>query len=185
MTKQLNAQHIMTHPVVVLREVETVERIVDILKTTKHNGFPVVDGYDPNNTQTETFGTLKGLILRHQLLTLLKKKCFLYNISELKPDEFREYYPRYLKLSDVDIREDEKNYELDLRAYMNLAPYSVTENSNLPKIFRLFRGLGLRHLVIVDLDNNVVGIVTRIDIAKYRAHVGFNHTVIKELPIYN
>lgn len=39
----------MSHPVVVVREEETVGRIYDILTTYKHNGFPVVEGYDPNN----------------------------------------------------------------------------------------------------------------------------------------
>ena len=67
---------------------------------------------------------------------------------------------------------------------MNLAPYSLSENSNLPRIFRLFRGLGLRHIVIVDKRNNVIGIVTRIDVAKYRAHVGFKKIVVKELMVY-
>ncbi len=65
---------VMSHPVTVLREEETVGRIVDILKNEKHNGFPVVEGYDPDATDNEHFGLLKGLILRHQLITLLKKK---------------------------------------------------------------------------------------------------------------
>jgi chloride channel 7 len=213
MTSQLNAQHIMTHPVVVLRETETVRNIMFILENTDHNGFPVVRD-ESNGTETptsnknrkktvedqlqsmsitdtividsleeENFGLLKGLILRHQLITLLAKKCYLSNANYLKPDDFRESYPRYLSLKDVDIAESEMDYELDLRPYMYLSPYSLTENTNLPRIFRLFRGLGLRHLIIVDEHNRVVGIVTRIDIAKYRAHVTLRQTVIKELSV--
>ena len=181
MTQKLNAQHIMNKPVVVLREVESVGRVYDILHSNNYQAFPIVDGYDSNNT--EHFGTLKGLILRHQILTLLKKKAFLNNSQLLKPDDFREFYPRYLKLKDINIRDDERNYELDLRPYMNLSPYSLTENSNLPRIFRLFRGLGLRHIIIVDLNNRVVGIVTRIDIAKYKAHFGLNHLKIRQLNV--
>ena len=175
----------MTHPVIVLKEVEKVGRILDILETTTHNGYPVVEGYDPSFVNSEKFGLLKGLILRHQLLTLLKKKCHLNSDLKLQPGDFRESYPRYINLSDVEISEDEKDYEIDLRPYMNLSPYSLTENSNLPRVFRLFRGLGLRHLVIVDLLNNVVGIVTRIDIARYRGHVGFKGFKIKELSVTN
>jgi chloride channel 7 len=183
MTEELNAKHLMTHPVTVLREVETVERVLHILRSTKHNGFPVVEGFDSENS--ETFGILKGFILRHQLFTLLKHKSFLLTNRQLTPDDFREYYPTYLQFKDIEISENEFNLELDLRPYMNLAPYSLSENSNLPRIFRLFRGLGLRHIVIVDKKNNVVGIVTRIDVAKYRAHFGFKNIIVKELMVYD
>ena len=185
MTEDLNAKHIMTHPVLVLREVETVQRVWHLLRTTEHYGFPVVEGYDPEERNKETFGILKGFILRHQLLTLLKKKSFLLSDKLLTPNDFREFYPTYLKLKDVQVEDHELGYDLDLTPYMNLAPYSLTENANLPRIFRLFRGLGLRHIVICDIRNNVVGIVTRIDVAKYRAHVGFRQTIVKELKIYN
>jgi hypothetical protein len=39
----------MSHPVSVFRVQEQVGRIVDILKKEIHNGFPVVDNYDPDN----------------------------------------------------------------------------------------------------------------------------------------
>jgi len=174
----------MTHPVTVLREIESVQRVLHILRSTEHNGFPVVEGFDPEKKDSETFGILKGFILRHQLLTLLKHKSFLLCDRQLTPDDFREYYPTYLQLKDIQINENELDLELDLRPYMNLAPYSLSENSNLPRIFRLFRGLGLRHIVIVDKRNNVIGIVTRIDVAKYRAHIGFKKIVVKELMVY-
>lgn len=38
----------MSHPVIVLRTQEKVGRIVDILKAESHNGFPVVQDYDPD-----------------------------------------------------------------------------------------------------------------------------------------
>ena len=174
----------MTSPVIVLKEKETAGRIYDLLAKTKHHGFPVVVGYDPEELgDKEHFGLLKGLILRHQLFTLLKKKTYLNQKMVLEPDDFRESYPRYIKLKDIDLKAEDRNLELDLRPYMNLAPYSLTENSNLPRIFRLFRGLGLRHLVIVDDHNRVVGLVTRIDIAKFKTHVGLHHTVVKELSV--
>jgi chloride channel 7 len=173
----------MTTPVVVFREVEKVGRIMEILHSTTHNGFPVVDGFDPSVENPEKFGRFKGLILRHQLLTLLKKKCFVHFETKLGPKDFRESYPRYIDLKDVTVSDEEKDCEIDLQPYMKLSPYSLTENSNLPRVFRLFRGLGLRHLTIVDMNNNVVGIVTRIDIARYRAHVGFKSFKIVELNV--
>lgn len=173
----------MSHPVKVLREVENVGRIYDLLTETKFHGFPVVDDYDPNDIHAENFGILKGLILRDQLLTLLKKKKYLPDTPELTSNDFRETYPRYLTLDDVEISDGDRDYDIDLRPYMNLSPHSLNESSNLPRIFRLFRGLGLRHLVIVNLNNRVVGLVSRIDIAKYKAHVSFKDTTIKQLNI--
>ena len=38
---------IMSHPVTAFRTRESVGRIIDILKAETHNGFPVVDDYDP------------------------------------------------------------------------------------------------------------------------------------------
>lgn len=173
----------MTHPVVVIKEIDSVGRILDILHDTKHNGYPVVENFDPSVSNQEKFGLLKGFILRHQLITLLKKKCFINNDMLLTTEDFKESYPRYLKLEEVDISDEERNYELDLTPYLNFSPYSLNENSNLPRVFKLFRGLGLRHIVIVDQNNYVVGIVTRIDIARYKAHIGFKNTTIKELHV--
>ena len=44
---------------------------------------------------------------------------------------------------------------MDLTPYMNPAPFSVHINSPLARVFRLFRTMGLRHLVVVDLENMV------------------------------
>ena len=38
----------MSHPVVCLLEEEKVERVRDILKIFPHDGFPVVDNYNPD-----------------------------------------------------------------------------------------------------------------------------------------
>ena len=38
----------MSHPVVCLLEEEKVERVRDILKIYPHDGFPVVDNYNPD-----------------------------------------------------------------------------------------------------------------------------------------
>lgn len=173
----------MTHPVVVIRVVESVGRIYEILTTTAHNGFPVVDDFDPSLIDQERFGLLKGTILRHQLITMLRKKCFAHRDMLLTTEDFRESYPRYPTIDSVQLSDEEKQCELDLTPYLNFSPYSLNENSNLPRVFKLFRGLGLRHIVIVDQNNYVVGIVTRIDIARYKAHIGFNDAKIKELHV--
>lgn len=43
------------------------------------------------------------------------------------------------------------------------------QNASLAKIFGLFRGLGLRHVVVVDDDHLVCGMVTRADLVRFQA----------------
>ncbi|KAL7749361.1 hypothetical protein RI367_005232 [Sorochytrium milnesiophthora] len=45
--------------------------------------------------------------------------------------------------------------------YANHSPYSVSDTCSADKAYKLFRSLGLRHLVVVDVDNRVVGLLTR------------------------
>ncbi len=49
----------------------------------------------------------------------------------------------------------------------------------------MFRGLGLRHLVVVNDKNEVVGMITRKDLARFRMTHKQGHTSIEELPISN
>ena len=57
---------IMASPAVTLREVDKVRRVMEVLSTTKHNGFPVVNKE----------GRLRGIILRKTLCGLLKSKAY-------------------------------------------------------------------------------------------------------------
>jgi len=50
---------------------------------------------------------------------------------------------------------------IDLRPFMNPAPYAVQEVCPMARVYRLFRGMGIRHLVVVDETNVVQGIMTR------------------------
>jgi len=69
-------------------------------------------------------------------------------------------YPRYLPF-DKNLTEAERNCWVDLRPYMNEAPNVVSEQSVVTQAYQQFRHLGLRHLVVIDDDNDVVGMVTR------------------------
>eukprot|EP00057_Strongylocentrotus_purpuratus_P024058 XP_011678532.1 PREDICTED: H(+)/Cl(-) exchange transporter 7 [Strongylocentrotus purpuratus] len=166
----IRATEVMSDPVITFNTVERVSLIYEVLKDSSHNhnGFPVVD---PDG---ETHGTFRGLILRSQLIVLLKEKAFsLWPSSQdprvlLQIEDFRDAYPRFPDIRDINISELEGDCTIDLRPFMNPSPYSVRKDTSLPRIFRLFRALGLRHVIVTDDSNRVVGMVTRKDLAKYR-----------------
>jgi chloride channel 7 len=63
---KLTARDVMTREVRTFREVESVRTIYSTLRDTTHNGFPIV-----NNEHQ-----FVGLILRKQLITLLRHHAF-------------------------------------------------------------------------------------------------------------
>ncbi|XP_033118089.1 H(+)/Cl(-) exchange transporter 7-like isoform X2 [Anneissia japonica] len=176
LTANIHASEIMNRPVVTLNSIEKVGRIIDVLSSSdsNHNGFPVVDPQDPQEENSSTFGTFRGLILRNQLIVILKHKAYSTwplnepNIRKLRIQDFRDAYPRFPGIDSLNIPPADREFSVDLRPFMNQAPYSVSEDSSLPRIFRLFRALGLRHLVVVNDSNEVVGMVTRKDLARFR-----------------
>ncbi|XP_046616599.1 H(+)/Cl(-) exchange transporter 7 isoform X1 [Neodiprion virginianus] len=172
LSNNIYASEIMSHPVVTLKTVENVGHIVELLKCVSFNGFPVVDPPTSDQEEINSYGRFRGLILRSQLIVLLQNK--IYNeYSEywdefLNIEMFRSEYPRYSTIDHVNVTADEKTYNMDLRPFMNPSPYTVQHSATLPRVFRLFRALGLRHLPIVNDTNEVIGMVTRKDIARFR-----------------
>ncbi|XP_069343223.1 H(+)/Cl(-) exchange transporter 7 isoform X2 [Eulemur rufifrons] len=171
----LTAREVMSTPVTCLRRREKVGVIVDVLSdtTSNHNGFPVVEHAD--DTQP---ARLQGLILRSQLIVLLKHKVFVERSNmglvqrRLRLKDFRDAYPRFPPIQSIHVSQDERECTMDLSEFMNPSPYTVPQEASLPRVFKLFRALGLRHLVVVDNRNQVVGLVTRKDLARYRLGKG-------------
>jgi chloride channel 7 len=120
------------------------------------------------------------------LIVLLKNKIFneYAEIWEKYLDikMFRNEYPRYPTIEEIDITDEEKTYTIDLRPFMNPSPYTLQHVSNfifnlyflkylykdvqayvilfsqsatLPRTFKLFRALGLRHVPVVNDTNEV------------------------------
>jgi len=166
------ASEVMSHPVVTLSPNERVGNIVDILKSTTHNGFPVVDSPVEATYDRRTFGKVRGLILRSELIVLLQHKIFneLYGEWEGKVDMslFRMAYPRYPDISRIYVSSTEREYHMDLRPVMNPTPSTILHSTSLPQMFRRFRALGLRHMLVTNDNNEVVGVVTRKDLARFR-----------------
>ncbi|XP_033749543.1 H(+)/Cl(-) exchange transporter 7-like [Pecten maximus] len=192
MLSNISATELMSHPVTVLRSYESVGRIVDILKNETHNGFPVVEDYDPfteESPDSGTFGTFHGTILRSQLIILLKLKVFEEHddVQQIKKGlsikDFRDAYPRFTPIHQIHISPQERNFHIDLKSFLNPGAYSVSHCASFPRIFRLFRALGLRHVVVVNRKHQVIGMVTRKDLARYRITQHFGKVNMEELPI--
>ncbi|XP_062507663.1 H(+)/Cl(-) exchange transporter 7-like isoform X1 [Corticium candelabrum] len=200
-TIKYSARDIMSTPVAVFRCRERVGHIFYVLSTTSHNGFPVVDLDEATtysrSSEQRTFGRFQGMILRSQLIVLMSQKIYededtpsQLSHSELSDRsfsglctlDFQDMYPRYPSIHSISVSPAESKKYMNLLPFMNKGPYTAYKGSTFPHIFKLFRGLGLRHVTIVDEENQVVGIVTRQDLARYRMGHG-QHGEVYKLPI--
>ncbi|CAB9504170.1 Putative chloride channel-like protein CLC-g [Seminavis robusta] len=191
---KLNAGHIMSDDVIFVRPVEKVSVVYDILKSSNHSNFPVVDD-----------GLLYGTIGRNALCTLLKQRAYgkpivvdEYSVTEHRDhrnhdsvrvhnyvtveggggedDEGEKFlpltqwevieqsYPKYPSIGDVRISYADKDCMLDLRPFTNCAPISVRESASVTRTYEIFRSLGCRFLPVTNLHNQIVGTITRKDL---------------------
>ncbi|KAJ4729451.1 Chloride channel protein [Melia azedarach] len=174
-------------PVVTLCGIEKVSRIVEVLKNTTHNGFPVVDdGVVPPSGIANGATELHGLILRAHLVQALKKKWFLHEKRRTEDWEVTEKFSwvelaeREGKIEEVAVTRDEMEMYVDLHPLTNTTPYTVIESMSVAKALVLFRQVGLRHLLVVPKYeaagvSPVVGILTRQDLRAYNILTAFPH----------
>lgn len=129
--------------------VERVGTVVDVLTTTRHNAFPVLE---------ENGAVLCGLVLRYHIMVLLEKRAFLDHSDdsyiEKKPaltssDFAKPGSGKGMRIEYLHVTPEEREKYLDLRFVANTSPYTVVETMSLAKAFTLFRQLGLRHLCVI------------------------------------
>ncbi|CEF62539.1 CBS domain and Chloride channel, voltage gated family and Chloride channel, core domain-containing protein [Strongyloides ratti] len=174
------AEEIMRPDVVAVQKKEKVKRLLEILKTTSHHGFPVLNRIDPglNRYDLPCYGNVEGLVLRTHIKIILAKKHFykdygctvLTNGAEkinLK-DLSDEYSHNRFDINKLKLSRREEECYVDFSDVMHSSPHRVPINASLETIFRLFRGLGLRYLLVVDKTNKLRGIITRKDVARFR-----------------
>ncbi|EJW85666.1 chloride channel protein 7 [Wuchereria bancrofti] len=187
LSRNILAGSIMRRDVVTMMPRERVSRVIEVLHATSHHGFPVIDEINSPSSDEKIpeYGHLKGLILKSQLIILMKKRVFyedpdcqiLVDGSELvQLSDFADEYPTKLQLS-----EEDRNCWLNLTPYMHSSPYRVPLSASLPSIFHLFRGLGLRYVAVVDDENKLRGIITRKDLARFKGRRTFTNYTIWEL----
>ncbi|RLN03754.1 chloride channel protein CLC-c-like [Panicum miliaceum] len=169
--RSLVAGDVVSGPLITLSSVERVGTVVETLRHTGHNGFPVIEE-PPFAAAPE----LCGLVLRSHLLVLLQGRIFTRGRAKASAAEvFRTLAPfdfakagsgKGLKVEDLGLSEEEMDMYVDLHPITNRSPYTVVENMSLAKAAVLFRGLALRHMCVVPMTQGrppVVGILTRHD----------------------
>ncbi|KAK7366530.1 hypothetical protein VNO80_08523 [Phaseolus coccineus] len=157
--------------VVSFPRVVKVSDVVSILRSNKHNGFPVID-------HTRSGEPLViGLVLRSHLLVILQSKVD-FQHSPLPSDsrgggrsirhdsgEFaKPVSSKGICIDDINLSSDDLEMYIDLAPFLNPSPYIVPEDMSLTKVYNLFRQLGLRHLFVVPRPSRVLGLITRKDL---------------------
>ncbi|GMH04567.1 hypothetical protein Nepgr_006407 [Nepenthes gracilis] len=168
--RQLMVADIASGPLQYFQGIEKVGNIMHVLRTTRHNGFPVIDE-PPLSEQPVLF----GLILRAHLIALLKKKAFISTPVSTGIDAFDRFSSvdfskkgsgRVEEVEDIVLTDEEMEMFIDLHPFSNASPYTVVETMSLAKALILFRQVGLRHMLVIPKlpgRSPVVGILTRHD----------------------
>lgn len=90
-------------------------------------------------------------------------------------------YPDYPDVGSLSVSESERSALLDLRPYMDCAPYTLSALASIQRAYRMFRTLGLRHLCVVNAHNQVVGILTRKNLTpSHLMHRSSSHTLTRQ-----
>ena len=153
----LRVRDVMKAPVCCLNLHATIKEICEALCNFNHNGFPVVES-DQN-------AVFRGFILRNQLLVLLQEKAWLQNFAISHEDFQIKSMNLHNASSGIHLTDEiAQDAVLNLEPFMNRSQLVVYADFSCSVAFRLFRSMGLRHLVVVNAMNKVVGIITRKDL---------------------
>lgn len=105
---------------------------------------------------------------RHTHLLFFRSNRAKIKLPHVVPEDFMKDYPRFPKIDDVVLKESEKFMYIDLTPYMHAAPYIVRQKTTLLRAFRIFRTIGMRHMIVVDDSAKVIGMITRHNFALFR-----------------
>ncbi|XP_026555388.1 chloride channel protein C-like [Pseudonaja textilis] len=168
------AKDVMKLHVRVLNLKENIAFLAQVLASTSHSGFPVV--YKSKPDQSKVF---LGTITRPELCVLLENETIFEMEDTESPPPFLPYQKiRTEKLPNqqwmtamLACYTTDPRYQqlfINLDPYINKSAVSVHAHFSLQRTYIIFRSLGLRHLTVVDLQNEVVGIITRKDLISFQ-----------------
>lgn len=165
---------VMSFPVITVHIEENVSRLAKMLLGNKHTGFPVVK-YD-KEMKSEVF---YGLVTRIELYAILcSDEVYNQEIpgSVVTPtipyDELSADYLTRISVAEERLKtyarvSENASVFVNLDPFINISTPKVDKDFSLQRSYRIFRTLGLRHLVVIDMRNKVVGMITRQDLMQF------------------
>jgi len=78
--------------------------------------------------------------------------------------DMESIFPRFPTIEQIELTEDEAGMWMDLTPYMTRSPHILSSFTPVSKAYNTFLGLGLRHIVVVNEDYSVRGMLTRADL---------------------
>jgi chloride channel 7 len=164
---------VMTRDVKIIRSVETVKTIAELLLSNRHMSFPVVDDKG-----------FCGVINRIDLTNLLQYPEVFRKRTDPPPDELIKYHSIHtdkIPEEENDILHAAKNTDENL--YIHLLPYTnrssvaLPDNFSLHRAYLLLRTLGMRQIILLDDSNQPSGILTRKDLMGFAVEAKLQESV--------
>jgi len=159
--RALTAHYVMNRTALpVLPPRPTAEDVLICLSAFEdHNGFVVTD-------DGTIHSRVQGLILRRALMILINKGAFGRRADSLTSADFvkgaheREFL-KVEKYAVLSVPNECLHERMNLTRYMEAYPFTVQEDTPLPRVYAIFRGMALRHLIVVNKDLHPRGIIAR------------------------
>jgi chloride channel 7 len=149
------------------KQTESVSHILEVLEACDHHGFPVIQ--EGNH--------FVGLLKRETLLQILwrgKSHDVFQDPGSEAPSAMVPYKAErtYRSLDEIkaSLTQEDLQKLVDLKPYINQGCYTVPEHASLTRVYKLFRGMGLRHLPVVNRMGVAVGMITRADLLLAEGH---------------
>ncbi|CAG0918432.1 unnamed protein product [Notodromas monacha] len=117
--------------------------------------------------QYETFGRLAGIISRDSLLVILKMHGY-KNEPIIPWMVFARFHPNYFSVDTIIQSAEDRSQTINLRQYMDPSPMTLTPEHSMNRAHVLIRSFGTRAIPIVNEEYQVVGMITRADVARYK-----------------
>jgi len=100
-------------------------------------------------------------------------------------DSLERSYPKYPLIEDIALDQSDMDSWIDVRNYMDASPFALGETASIQKCYRMFRTMGLRHLVVTDSEHRVTGMLTRHDITEHKLAHEWKHNGDEVKNYYN
>ncbi|CAG0915540.1 unnamed protein product [Notodromas monacha] len=130
----------------------------------KHQGLPLL----PEEPPVFCDGILAKEVMSTPVLCLHRKERVANVYTALTNTRHKVFPIVDGYLDDWDLTGSELGMTIDCEHFMMKHPFFVTPDHPISKVYRLITGAGLRHIVVLDHDFQVRGIVSRCDLARYQ-----------------